>query len=39
MNAIGGKSKYKKNGITIESGFHFLLEVVSVSKVLEIIKT
>jgi hypothetical protein len=31
MNAMGGKLKNEKKNVTIESGFHFLLKVVSVS--------
>ncbi len=36
MNAMGGKLKNKKNGVTIKSGFYFLLKVVSFFEVLEI---
>ncbi len=36
MNVAGGKRKNEKNNIIVESGFCFLLKIVSVFEVLEI---
>jgi hypothetical protein len=35
MNVMGEKFKNEKNGVTIKNGFHFLLKVVSILKILE----
>jgi hypothetical protein len=39
MNATGQMFKDKKNGVTVESNLHLLLEVMHVFEVLEFITT